>query len=270
MFILSQSPQRIISLSPAITECLFALGLDRQIVGVTNLCDYPAQAKEKTKVGTYIHPNVEKIIALEPDLILSTTHTLPAIKRLEELGIPVFVINPKTLKDSMDSILNIGKITGKAEQAGEIVAGLNQRVKVVTDKLKYLREEDKPAVFWQIGNSPLVTVGPGTLGHDLILLAGGRNITEDAFIEYPRYSLEAILYRNPEVIIVVGMVEGDYSRSEVEKWYRWKNLAAVKNKRVYRMDLNIVTRRGSPRVVDGLEQVARMLHTELLDQVKSE
>ena len=266
VFSLSHPPQRIISLSPAITETLFALGLDREIVGVTNLCDYPAKAKKKTKVGSYIHPNVEKIIALQPDLVLSTTHTSLATERLEELGVPVFVINPKTLKASMDSILSVGKITGKAEEAADIVARLNQRIKAVTDRVKNLKEEDKPSVLWQIGSNPLVTVGPGTLGHDLIVLAGGRNIVGNALIEYPRYSLEAILYKNPEVIIVVGMLEGDYSIGETERWNRWENLSAVKNRRIHRIDLSLVTRRGSPRVVDGLEEVARILHPELFSR----
>jgi len=263
VFALSHPPQRIISLSPAITETLFALGLDREIVGVTNLCDYPAKAKKKMKVGSYIHPNVEKIIALQPDLVLSTTHTSLTTERLEQLGISVFVINPTTLKASMDSILSVGKITGKAEEAAEIVARLNQRIKAVTVRLKNLKEEDKPSVFWQIGSNPLVTVGPGTLGHDLIVLAGGRNIVGNALIEYPRYSLEAILYKNPEVIIIVGMIEGDYSTDEIKRWNKWENLSAVKNRRVHRIDLNLVTRRGSPRVVDGLEEVAHILHPEL-------
>jgi len=263
VFSLSHPPQRIISLSPAITETLFALGLDREIVGVTNLCDYPAKAKKKMKVGSYIHPNVEKIIALQPDLVLSTTHTSLATERLEELGVPVFVISPKTLKASMDSILKVGEIIGKAEEAADIVARLNQRIKAVTDRVKNLKEENRPSVLWQIGSNPLVTVGPGTLGHDLIVLAGGRNIVSNALIEYPRYSLEAILYKNPEVIIVVGMIEGDYSTGEIERWNRWKNLSAVKNRRVHRIDLSLVTRRGSPRVVDGLEEVARILHPEL-------
>ena len=263
VFALSHPPQRIISLSPAITEALFALGLDREIVGVTNLCDYPAKAKKKMKVGSYIHPNVEKIIALQPDLVLSTTHTSLTTERLEELGVPVFVISPKTLKASMDSILKVGEIIGKAEEAADIVARLNQRIKAVTDRVKNLKEEDKPSVLWQIGSNPLVTVGPGTFGHDLIVLAGGRNIVSNALIEYPRYSLEAILHKNPEVIIVVGMIEGDYSAGEIQRWNRWENLSAVKNRRVHRIDLSLVTRRGSPRVVDGLEDVAHILHPEL-------
>lgn len=261
----SHPPQRIVSLSPAITETLFALGLDEEIVGVTNLCDYPPRALKKTKVGSYVRPNIEKIIALKPDLVLSTTHTSLTTERLEELGVPFFVINPKTLKASMDSILSIGKITGKAEEAAEIVARLNQRIKAVADRVKNLKEEDKPSVFWQIGSNPLVTVGPGTFGHDLIVLAGGRNIVGNALIEYPRYSLEAILYKNPEVIIVVGMIKGDYSTGEMERWDRWKNLLAVKNRRVHRIDLSLVTRRGSPRVVDGLEEVAHILHPELFN-----
>jgi len=268
VFALSHPPQRIISLSPAITETLFALGLDREIVGVTNLCNYPPKAKKKMKVGSYIHPNVEKIIALQPDLVLSTSHTSLATQKLEELGVPVFVINPNTLKASMDSILSVGEITGKAEEAVEIVARLNQRIRAVTDRLRNLKEEDKPSVFWQIGSNPLVTVGPGTLGHDLIVLAGGRNIVGNTLIEYPRYSLEAILHKNPEVIIVVGMIEGDYSTGEIERWNRWENLSAVKNRRVHRIDLNLVTRRGSPRVVDGLEEVAHILHPELFNQVE--
>jgi iron complex transport system substrate-binding protein len=263
---LSHPPQRIISLSPAITETLFALGLDRQIVGVTNLCDYPAKAKKKMEVGSYLRPNLEKIIALQPDLVLSTTHTSLATERLEKLGVPVFVINPKTLQASMDSILSVGEVTGKAKEAAEIVARLNQRIESVTDRLRYLKEEGRPSVFWQIGSNPLVTVGPGTLGHDLIVLAGGRNIVGNALTEYPRYSLEAILYKNPEVIIIVGMVEGDYSVGEIQRWNKWKDLSAVKNKRVYRIDSNLVTRRGSPRVVDGLEEVVHILHPELFNQ----
>lgn len=265
-FVLSHPPQKIISLSPAITEILFALGLDKEIAGVTTLCDYPTRAKKKTKIGSYIHPNLERIIDLQPDLVFATTHTFPTIQKLEKLGVLVFVIEPKTLQASLDSIFSVGKITGKTEEATKIVASLNQRIRAITDRMKSLGEEDKPFVFWQIGSNPLVTVGPETLGHDLITQAGGRNIAADTLIDYPRYSLEAILYKNPQVIIVVGMIEDDYSRDEIQKWNKWKNLLAVKNRRIYRVDSDLVTRRGSPRVVDGLEALACILHPELFDQ----
>ncbi len=260
---LLEPPKRIVSLAPTITETLFALDLNEEIVGVTIFCDYPPQTKEKAKVGSYIRPNIEEIVALEPDLVLSSMQTHQSTKRLEDLGISVFTTSPQTLEESLDSILKIGKITGRQKEATLLVSELNKRIKVVADRTRNLKKKERPSVFWQLGSKPLVTAGPQTFAHDLIVLAGGRNIASEASIEYPRYSLEAILHENPDIILIIGMTKDDYSKTELERWSKWKDLSAVRNNRIHLIDLSIVTRATSPRSVEGLERIARIIHPEL-------
>lgn len=260
------SPERIISLAPSITDTLFALGLDKEIVGLTSFCDHP-KAKGKERIGSYVRPNIEKIIALKPDIVIATAHqACITTGRLEELGIPVFAIDPEGVKDSIDSILNIGRITGREREAEILIARLEERIKAVIDRLKGIKEEERPLVFWQVGNEPLVTVGPKTFADDLIRLAKGRNIAEDSMVKYPRWSLEMVLVRNPDVIIVVGMTEDDFSKGEIKRWQRWKRISAVKKSRIHKLPLNLVTRPGSPRVAEALEEVASILHPELFKE----
>jgi iron complex transport system substrate-binding protein len=182
---LDKIPERIISLAPSNTEILFALGLADKVVGVTDYCNYPPQAQEKPSVGGFSTPNIEEVIALSPDLILATSiHEERIMPQLEEKGTTVFALNPKTLDEVLESITLGGEITGKDEEASQLVAEMRNRVKAVTDKTGHLSEAERPRVFCITWHDPLMTPGSGTRHDELIVKAGETS---------PTTSVEAVL-----------------------------------------------------------------------------
>ncbi|MFB3885895.1 MAG: ABC transporter substrate-binding protein [Thermodesulfobacteriota bacterium] len=253
-------PKRIVSLAPNITEILFSLGLDQEIVGVSTHCNYPEKAKSKARVGSYISLDFEKVTLLKPDLVIATGsgNTREMVDRLEKLGFPTYVIFPKNFTDILESTDHLGKVVGREKEAAEIIRGMKERSQRVARLTQGL---SRPRVFLQIGEAPLVTVGKGSFGNDLIHLAGGENIAEMEKEMYPRIGMEEILRRSPEVILVSSMnPKGDYQRV-LQEWFRWKAIPAVKSGRVYLIDSDLIDR-PSPRIVDGLEEIARILHPE--------
>ena len=252
-------PLRIVSLAPHITEILFDLDLGKRIVGVTQYSNYPEEAKNKERVGSYVKLNIEKILSLSPDLVLATADGNPkeVVDRLSSIGIPVYVVNAKEVGDIYGNIRSIGRVTGKTKEADVIAGNLEKRITAVTDKLKNLA---KPRVFIQLGYSPLYTAGKNTFIDDLITLAGGLNIAGNEKIRYPVYSTEALLKREPEVVFSVLMgSEVDIKTDSF--WKRWSTLPAVRDGRIYYVDPDIVNR-PSPRIAEGLEFMARKLHPE--------
>jgi iron complex transport system substrate-binding protein len=255
------SPKRIVSLAPSITETLFALGLDEEIVGVTTFSDYPEAAKSKPRVGSFVNISLERVVSLNPDLIIGTAdgNKKETIEQLERIGFPVYMINPASLEEIFEMILDIGSITGKDNMATGLVRTLRKRVSTVVSQTTSLK---KPKVFFQIGIDPIVTVGRDTLHNKLIELGGGINISGGQTAKYPRYSIEEIIVRKPEIIIVSSMKRGeDFDRIR-NTWKRWKNIPAVKNNRIYILDTDL-TDHPSHRIVDGLEAMARIIHPEV-------
>jgi len=257
-------PQRIISLAPSNTEILFALGLGEKVVGVTEYCNYPPEALDKEKVGGFSTPDIEKIIALEPDLILaSSIHAKEIIPALEERGLIVFAIEPKDLDELFEDIKVVGKITGKEKEASELVAQMERRVKAVTEKTDKLREDQRPRVFYPVWHDPLWTVGSETFVNELIEKAGGVNIFQD-IKRYKTVDLETVIARNPEIIIAAAGHED--AGEELFKWVkselRLRGTEAHRNNRVYRIDSDTVERAG-PRIVEGLEVLAKCIHPEI-------
>jgi len=251
-------PKRIISLAPNITEILFALGMDEAIVGVTLNCNYPEKAKEKVAVGSYIRVDFERILSLKPDLVIATGagNTRDMVNRLERLGIPTYVIFPKKFDDVLQSILHLGQLLRREEKALSIIQEMKERKQKVIEKTKSL---PRPRVFLQIGESPMVTVGKGSFADDLIRLAGGENIAGEERQMYPRFGREEVLRRSPEVIIISTMnPKGDYDRM-ISEWNRWKTIYAVKQGRIHLIHSDLIDR-PSPRMIDGLEEMARLIH----------
>jgi iron complex transport system substrate-binding protein len=251
-------PRRIISLSPNITEILFSLGLGERIVGVSNHSDYPPEALSKPRVGSYISPGVERTISLNPDLILATAAGNPRefVERMETLGLSVYTVFPKDFDGILRSITHIAIVTGREECGTRIVEGMRRRrawVVQLTD------DRPKPKVFFQIGTAPLVTVGKGSFADNLITLAGGKNIAGGESIKYPRYSIEEVLVKAPDVIIITSMDPKGDSQELAEQWDRWRTIPAVKDGRIYVIDSDLVDR-PSPRIIDGLEMIAGILH----------
>ncbi|GFN23909.1 ABC transporter substrate-binding protein [Thermanaeromonas sp. C210] len=263
---LESRPERLVSLSPGNTEILFALGLGDKVVGVDDYSDYPPKAAEVPKVGGFSNPNVEKIVALQPDLVLATNMHEQAVRRLEEVGIPVAVVSPKTVEGVLESIEWIGKMTGAGEGAARLVADLRGRMQKVEAVVKEIPREKRPWVYYEVYSDPLMTAGPQTLIGQLIELAGGRNIAYDAQADYPEFSVEAIIERNPEVIIFPQW-HGSESLTveQVKSRNGWQQVRAIKNNRVFGVDANIISRPG-PRIVEALEVLAKIIHPELFEE----
>jgi len=258
-------PQRIISLAPANTEILFALGLEEKVVGVTEFCNYPPEALDKEKVGGFSTPDAEKIIALRPDLILATSiHAKEIIPALEERGLTVFALAPRNLDEILENIRVVGKITGKEKEAFELVAQMESRIEAVTGKIKGL---ERPRVFYITWHDPLWSAGSGTIINELIEEAGGVNIFQD-ITGHSVVSFETVIMRDPEVIIACtghGEAKGkpfEWAKEEP----RLGVTEACKNDRVYQIDADLANRHG-PRMLDALEEFAHFIHPEVFNNM---
>ncbi|MEW6209252.1 MAG: cobalamin-binding protein [Acidobacteriota bacterium] len=243
-------PQRIISLAPSITEILFALGAGDRIAGVTTFCDYPAETSQKEKVGDTLRPSVEKIVSLKPDLvIISTSSQLEGfLKKLEEIGIPVYINNPRNIDETISSIERIGEVIGLQNESRELASSLRARVQKVRSRAD---SSDHPRVLFMLGTEPLIVPGRRSFINNLIEEAGGRSVSADADADYPQFSYETALARQPEIIFLQS---GEDPLPD-----RLKATPAAQAGRVYRLDDALLLRPG-PRIVDGLEQMAAKIH----------
>jgi len=255
-------PRRIVSLAPGNTEILFALGLGERVVGVSEQCDYPVEAKEKSKVGGFTTISIEKVLSLKPDLVLASgSLQLQTADQLSDLGISTVVLDPKNVDGIMSDIELVGSISNKSVEARTLVRSMRDRVKAIVAVTQ--QTTSIPRVYYEVWHSPLMSVGQGTWINELIELSGGRNIFSDSSDPYPIISSELIIERDPEIIIIsVGYMSG-FAREEISQRAGWDRISAVKNGRIYEIDENILTRPG-PRIVDGLEALARVIHPELL------
>ncbi len=253
--------RRIVSLDPSVTEILFALGLDNEVVGVTDYCDYPEGAKSKPKVGGYLDPNIEAIALLEPDLVATTlkTNTPRLIQQLENFSISVFVLDPKNIEDIFRNISCLAKLTRREEKAKRLVQSLRKRLTYVKRKVNGIY---RPGVFLEMGADPLISVGPGSLASDLIEIAGGRNVFSDSSTRYRKFTLEEVLLVDPEVIIICSMVSDDPCLAQKRWWEKWKSMSAVRNGRIHVVEADLITRPG-PRMIEGLIQMAKAIHPEI-------
>ncbi|MDQ3323720.1 MAG: cobalamin-binding protein [Acidobacteriota bacterium] len=251
---ISEKIERAVSLAPNLTEIVFAVGAGERLVGVTTYCDYPLEAREIRKIGDTINPNIESVIALNPQIVLiSTASQIESFtKQLEARNIAVFVTNPNTLDDIYKSIERVGKIFGKTERAREIVDNLQKRVADIETKTNSAGDVK---VFLQISKEPLYTIGKDSFLTDLIRRAGGTSATADLAAAYSVLSKETALLAQPEAIIL------SESDDNLEPNDVFKNSPAVENGRVFHINAELLSRPG-PRVVDGLEQMAKALHPE--------
>jgi len=256
------SKLRIISLAPATTEILFALGLDKEIVGVSEFCNYPDGAKAKQRIGTFSQPNIEKILSLKPDLIVCTgLEQAPAIAKLRQLNLNIFVSDPKSINELFISIREIGRLTEKVKEAEVLIGKMTYRIKEVNSRVSKIPQSERQKVFIEIWHSPLTTVGAGSFINELITLAGGINITADLKSAYSTVAQEVVLKRNPDCIILAYM--GNLSPVEqVITRPGWNNITAVKNKRVYNdIDPDSLLRPG-PRIVEALEGLNKKIYPD--------
>lgn len=255
-----EKPTRIVSLAPSITETLFALGLGDQLVGDTDYCEYPPEARLKSRVGPVLNPNLEKIVELKPDLVLGSreANRIETADRLERLGIPLYGVTAETVDGTLSSIEDLGQVLNRKIEARRLVAELRSRISRVEQRVAGRR---RPKVLFVVWYRPLTTAGPHTFVADVVRRAGGVSISDDLSGEWPRLSLEEALRRDPDVILFPSAESFAPSPEELMVLPGWKEFRAVKNHRLHFVSDSVV--RPSPRLVDALEEVARILHPEL-------
>ena len=255
----AETPQRIVSLAPSITEILFALDLDDIVVGVTDFCEYPIEAQDKPNVGSYFSTNLEVIIAQDPDVVLTDGHD-PVADQLEELGVSMVVLQPQDIAGIFRNIELVGEITGQEMEAYELVADMEKRIDTVAVNTEGV---EHPSVFYIIDATDSAkpwTVGAGSFTDTLITLAGGENIIR-ASQDYLQISLEEVVEADPEIIIGPSS-HGTAFLPDFSSLPAWKEISAVKKGYIYLIEADLISRPG-PRIVDGLDEMARIIHPEL-------
>jgi iron complex transport system substrate-binding protein len=257
--LLPQQVNRIVSLAPSITEIIFAVGAGERLVGVSQFSNYPPQASSLTKVGSYVQPSIEKILALRPDLVIGIKDGNPAavVERLTELKIPTFIVNPKNLEEVVVTIKNIGRVIGAGHRSAVLAKRLTLRIQEVDQRVS---EAPRPKVFFQIGFEPIVSAGRGTFIDALIRRAGGYNVA-GSWSGYPHLNVEQILMARPEIIFTAGMADNMILPKVKHFWQQWPDIPAVKKNEIHTIDADICYR-PSPRLIEGLEALARKIHPE--------
>jgi iron complex transport system substrate-binding protein len=267
---LTSYPNRIVSLAPSNTEILFAVGSGGRVVGVTNYCNYPynfsawVKAGNMTSVGDYWAPNIEAIVALNPDLVFAAFAQEEVVNTLRGMGYKVLVLDPDNIDDILKDIVLVGRATNKDVEAGILVNSLRQRIDAVLKKIA--DTTSRPKVYYEVWYDPIWSVGSESWENELIEKAGGINIFGDQNLNYFMPSSEAIIERNPDVMIFpLGHgAEPPFwgSFDQVKARPGWDVINAVQNDRLYTIDADIIARPG-PRIVDALEILAQIIHPEL-------
>ena len=260
---INEIPQRIISLSPNNTEMVYALDLQDKLVGVTSYDNYPPEAKNKPVVSDFSTVDLEKIVDANPDLVLADSiqknDTIPA---LEKLGITVYTMPPNNIDGIFNEIKALGQITGKTQAADNLVSSLKTRIQAVADKTAQLNDSQKPRVLFVTWHDPIWTAGSDTMIQYLINEAGGTNIASD-LNGYATITLESVIERNPQVIVVMSSMGAQSASLDfIKSNEQFQSTDAVKNGWVYEIDADIFGRT-TPRIVDGLETLAKLVHPEL-------
>lgn len=255
---LDKKPERIISIAPNITETIAALNAADRLVGRTEYCDYPESIKSVDSIGTLQEPNIEKIVELKPDIVIASTHfKKEVVEKLEQMNVKVAVLyGAETFDGVYETIGNVAKLIGEEETGAKIVSDMKKKVSDVTEKVK---NADKPKAYYVVGFGQTgdYTAGKGTFIGELIGMAGGTNVAGD--VEGWKYSLEKIVENDPDIMICSKFYD---SKKGIEATNGYKDLRAVKEGKLFEIDNNILDRQG-PRLADGLEELAKIIHPEL-------
>ena len=253
--ILQKPAQRIVSLAPHITEILFAAGAGEQVVGAVSYSDYPDAAKNIPRVGSYDKISYESIVALNPDLVIvwQSGNGDDVVKRLESLGISIYVGEPRKLEDVAQSLRDYGQLSGNDKQ-GDLAA--DQFLAKLSELKNNFSEQQSIGVFYQLWNEPMMTMNGEQLISDVIRLCGGRNVFAEALPLVPRISVESVVRANPQVIVASGM---DQSRPEwLDDWRDWRAIDAVQNNHLYFIPPELLQRH-TPRIIQGPEKMCTFL-----------
>jgi iron complex transport system substrate-binding protein len=253
-------PRRVVSLAPSLTEIAFALGAGEHLVGVTDFCDFPPEARQKPRIGGIYTPSFETILSLRPDLVLATTegNREDHIRELGNLGLPVYVVHPVDFASVLESIGRVGRLLGHDAEARELVGRMQREADGITGALA---GSGRPRVLYVLWGDPLIVPGRGTLITDMIRRAGGDSVTGTEPLAYPRLSVEEALARQPERVVLAQHGVSSVA-DRIREWRHLTLLPAVREGRVYGIDGDLMHRPG-PRLIDGLRRLARLLHPEV-------
>ena len=259
-------PQRIVSLAPSISEIIFKLDQGDRLKGVTQYSNYPPQALDLPKVGSYVRLDLERIVALKPDLCLAIKDGNPKniVDRLQSMQIPVYVVDPRDLATVIRTIEEIGSLVNAAEIANNVADNMRNRLERIRDVVS--KTTLRPRVFIQIGISPIIAAGSHTFLHDLITMAGAINVAA-GYNAYPRFSREQVLALSPDVIIVTSMARQAVFQEVKAQWSRWPDMPAARDQRIFVVDSDLFDR-PSPRLLDGLEILVQLIHPQLFEQAR--
>jgi iron complex transport system substrate-binding protein len=255
-------PARIVSLVPSATEIIFSLGAGDRLVGRTDFCDYPAAVRAKASVGGMVNPNLETLVGLRPDLVIATDegNREETVRQLARLRIPTYLVRANRIAETIDLIARVGVLTGREAAVARLTGDMLRRVEAVR---RAVAPFPRPRVLYVLWPEPLIVPGRSSILTELIDVAGGQSITAGDGDAYPRFSLEAVVARAPEVIILADHSTGASTagRPAPEQWRRLASVPAIRAGRLHSADLSILHRYG-PRVPEGLETLARIIHPE--------
>jgi iron complex transport system substrate-binding protein len=255
-----RAPLRIVSLAPALTETVFALGLGDRVVGVTRFCDYPPETRAKAKVGGYVDPSVEAVLALRPDLVLvsPSAGNRQAASALERAGVRLAVVRAERLEDTYAAIEVTARACGVDDRGRDLARRIREDVRAAA-----LESSRGPAVraLLCLQLDPIIAAGPGTLPAEILELAGGHNIVREP--GYPRLGIESVIEMAPEVILQPRMDTADEREQEraLSYWARWRSIPAVRDGRVRVFEGGRALRPG-PRIAEAVREISGLLRSD--------
>jgi iron complex transport system substrate-binding protein len=253
------TPHRVVALAPSITETIYSIGAGDAVVGVTDFTDWPPDARQRPSVGGIVNPSIEKLVSLRPDLVIATREAnhQDTIDELDRLGISVFVVDPQGLDGILDSVRQVGHALNRSREADQLVDRLRIRRDAVITRVRGLV---RPRVLLVIWPDPVITIGRHAFITDVINAAGGQSVTEDLSQQYPQISLEEVLRRNPDWLLLPANGHQPILLADLERRPGWDRAEAVRGHRVMYYDERLD--HSSPRAFDALEDIAKQLHAD--------
>jgi iron complex transport system substrate-binding protein len=257
------TPRRVVALAPSVTETIYSIGAGDAVVGVTDFTDWPEAAKARPSVGGIVNPSIEKLVSLRPDVVIATREVnhRDTIDELDRLGIPVFVVDPQGLDGVLESVRQIGRALNRSSEADQLVERLRARRDAVITRVRRLA---RPRVLLVIWPDPVITIGRHAFITDVINAAGGQSVTEDLAQQYPQISLEEVLRRSPDWLLLPANGHQPISLPDLERRPGWDRVEAVRRRRVIYYDERLD--HSSPRAFDALEDIAKQLHADALSR----
>ena len=253
------APRRVVALAPSVTETIYSIGAGASVVGVTDFTDWPAEATKLPSVGGLLNPSIEQLVALRPDLVIATrdANRRETIDELDRLGIPAFVVSPQGLDGVIEAVRQIGRVLNRAVDADRLADGLRSRREAVIARVRGLPQ---PRVLLVIWPDPVMTIGRHAFITDVLGAAGARSVSDDLLEDWPRISLEEVIRRNPDLILLPTRGHQPISVADLQHRPGWDRVEAVRQSRVMYYDERLD--HSSPLVFDVLEEMAKKFHPQ--------